>query len=147
MDLTQLHSNINDVIENLESIVLESAMESKETIADLNTEQLELGKTSEGNNIEPEYYSSAYTQFKKSMGKKSPGSIPDLKLSGDFYAGFYAKLENGWIELHSTDYKESFLRKKYSDDIFGLTKGNLEELTKYMIDDLINTLRNELTRS
>lgn len=147
MDLTQLHSNINGVIDNLESIVLKAAMESKETIADLNTSQLEVGKTSEGNDIEPAYYSPAYANLKKSMGKKAPGSIPDLKLTGDFYAGLYADLQDGWIELHSTDYKETRLRRKYSDDIFGLTKGNLKKLTKYMDDDLIKLLKDELTRS
>jgi len=97
VNLSQLHSNISDVIDNLENIVLEAAMESKETIADLNTSQLEVGKTSEGNNIEPSYYSPAYAKLKKSMGKKAPGSIPDLKLTGDFYGGFYAELKDGWI--------------------------------------------------
>lgn len=146
MDLTQLHSNLTSVIDNLDTLVLEAAMESKETIADLNTSQLEKGLTSENEEIEP-YYSPDYGSMKKAMGKRSPGMVPDLKLTGDFYSGVYASLEKDWIEIHSTDYKEAQLRKKYSDDIFGLTEGNLGELGKYMIDDLTNKIRDELTKS
>ena len=146
MDLAQLHRNLTDVIDNIDMIVLEAAMESKETIADLNTSQLEKGLTSENEEIEP-YYSPSYGAMKKAMGKRSPGMVPDLKLTGDFYSGFNAKLEKDWIEIHSTDYKETKLRKKYSDDIFGLTEENLGELGKYMIDDLTKKIRDELQKS
>jgi hypothetical protein len=144
MNFTQLHTNLNNVIDNLDSIVIDSAMENENSIVDLNTSQLELGLTSEGNSIEPEYFDPEYTKYKKAIGKKAPGATPDLKLTGDFHSGFYAKKTQDWIEIHSTDYKEKQLRAKYSDEIFGLTQNNLNELGQIILPDLIKNIKNEL---
>ena len=147
MDFTQLHNNLNNVIANIDNIVIKSAMENENFIVDLNVSQLEQGQTSEGKSIEPEYRSPAYTQYKKLIGKKSPGAVPDLKLTGDFHRGFFARKTNDWIEIHSTDYKEARLRAKYSDAIFGLKTDNLKQLGQYILPDLIKNIKNELTAS
>ena len=59
MNFVTFEQNLKGFIDNLDKLVLDSAMELKDTIADLNVKQLEEGKRVDGGNIIPEYQSEA----------------------------------------------------------------------------------------
>lgn len=146
MDFTGFYTRLSRVISNLESIVLESAMESKETIADLQVQQMEEGKTEKGSSIVPKYQSESYAKAKKAIGAKPAKFTPDLKLTGDFHSGVYAKLEKNYIVTDSTDNKTGELTDKYKD-IWGLTTLKQSLLNKEILPTLIKKIRNELLTS
>ncbi len=56
--------------------------------------------------------------------KKGRGTI-DLRLKGDFYDGFFIRTDDFPIVFSSTDFKTGFLVKKFSKEIFGLSKNSL----------------------
>ena len=146
MDFSRLYSNVEKTIENLENIALESAMEVKETIADLQVEQMEEGKTEKGKPIRPKYQSNVYATAKKAIGAKPPKGTPDLKLTGDFHSGIYATIEKNYIVTDSTDEKAGKLTEKYPD-IWGLMKKKQAELNKEIEPKFIKRLRNEILSS
>lgn len=119
-------------------------MQNDNYIVDLNTNQLSEGKTSKGNPITPEYFLPFYAKYKKSIGAKPPLGTPNLYLEGDFYRGFYVRKVNDWLEVHSTDWKEGLLTKKYAD-IMGLS--NMKEFKPYLLPDLQKNIRYELLKN
>ena len=146
MPFDRLLNNVQSVINELENMVVESMMEVKEEIIDLNTSQLEVGKLSTGDTIEPEYVFDSYSKLKKSKGSKAPFGVPDLKLEGDFYSGFEtSKLSEG-LELSSKDSKAPELERKYSKDIYGLTDKNKSEAAEYIKPILINKILNGIIK-
>lgn len=146
MDFETLGNNVSRVIKNLENIVLSSAMELKETIADLNVKQLEEGKRSDGANIVPEYQSDIYAKSKKSIGAKPALGTPDLKLTGDFHSGIYADRKTDYIFTYSKDSKADKLNSKYRQ-IFGLTAESIAELKPDLTEILQTRLTDELQAS
>jgi hypothetical protein len=146
MNFSELYKNFVRVASELPAIVLESAMEVKETIADLQVSQLVEGKTEKNTSIQPKYQSKVYAQMKKAIGAKPRLGTPDLKVTGDFHSGIYAKVEKDYIVTDSTDSKTGKLTDKYPD-IWGLTKRNQAELNKEIKPVLQKRLRNEITRS
>lgn len=146
MDFTGFNTRLKKVISNFDNIILEAAMESKETIADLQVEQLEEGKTEKGTNIIPEYQSESYASAKKAIGAKPPKFTPDLKLTGDFHRGIYAKLEKNYIVTDSTDDKTGMLTEKYPD-IWGLSDQKQAQFNKEVAPNIAKRLKNELLAS
>ena len=146
MTIQKLQRNVASVIQNIDEIVLRAAMLNENYIVDLNTSQLSEGKTSKGNPITPEYFSSFYAKYKKSIGAKPAEGTPDLKVSGDFYSGFFVKKERGWLELHSSDWKEGLLTAKYAD-IMGLNTNSLKELKPYILPDTQKLIKDEIRKN
>lgn len=146
MDFGTLGNNVSRVIKNLDKIVLDSAMELKETIADLNVKQLEEGKRVDGANIIPEYQSDVYAKAKKSIGAKPSLGTPDLKLTGDFHRGIYADRKADYIFTYSKDSKADKLNSKYRQ-IFGLTAESIGELKLDLTELLQTKLTNEFTQA
>lgn len=146
MDFSTLQSNVSRVIKDLDKIVLDSAMELKDTIADLNVKQLEDGKRENGNSIVPEYQSPNYAKTKKAIGARPTLGTPDLKLTGDFHSGIYADLRGNYIYTYSTDSKADSLNSRYRQ-IFGLTKESIAALKPDLTKILQNRLENELQAS
>ncbi len=141
----RLEKNLSKVIETFDTIVLDSAMELKNTIADLNVKQLEEGMRSDGKAITPEYFSEAYAKAKKAQGAKPPEGTPDLKQTGAFHSGIYAeKKGKEYIYLWSTDEKADKLNAKYAK-IYGLTTDSIgilkPELTPIIKDRVLNELQ------
>lgn len=127
-------STILDLLEKVESFdaydtVLDGIIKNENIAVDMNKEQLMSGVNSENKYVDPEYQSDEYARIKSGMNPRPGFGIPDLRLSGDFHAGFYLDInaiDNGYFELDSTDDKTEHLLKRYSDAIFGLTDENEE---------------------
>lgn len=100
------------------------------------------GVNKQGFQLQPTYRSAFYAQ-KKYQLNPSPGlSHPDLKLTGDFYNGFYLATTQNSFEIGSTDSKESTLEDIYGKDIFGITQQNL---TDYSLNIFYPYLKSYIT--
>lgn len=146
MNIEQLHINTKRIADNFDRLMIKVISQFEAETIDLNTGQLEKGIYRQGDEIEPRYAFDEYAKFKKSIGSKAKKGVPDLKLEGDFYEGFGIKYLSDAFEIDSKDEKANNLERKYSSDIYGLTKESINELQKLIKPVLINALRNELTR-
>lgn len=146
MPFDRLLNNVKQLQKDIPGIVVETMMEFKEEIIDLNTSQLEKGKLSTGENISPDYKLSEYARFKKSRGSIAPLGVPDLKLEGDFYEGFNIDKVSGGILIDSDDSKASKLEDKYSSNIYGLTDQNKEEVKEMILPTFRKKTLNGLTK-
>lgn len=113
-------------------------------IIDMNTGQLSEGKTSIGENITPEYYQDEYANLKQMLNPTPPLGTPDLNLTGGFYGGFQIEVKSDSLQFSSTDTKAEDLVKKYSDNIFGLTK---ENKTQFSFGYLFADLKDYITKT
>lgn len=102
---------------NLIKIVLEVVRETTEGLIVLNQGQLQDNKDSSNKSL-GKYKS-------KSYARRKGRTTVDLKLEGDFYKGFFVKADKFPIIFGSKDSKTFFLKGRYGDKIFGLTKENL----------------------
>ena len=124
MTILQFHKNLKNV--NLTRIYKATMKELEPEIIDLNHSQLEVGKDASGSKL-PEYQDQIhYRRFKSSIGSKS-GSNFDLKVSGDFFEGFFGKFNGDSFLINSSDLKRDELVQMTSPEIFGLTKENLNK--------------------
>lgn len=102
-------------------IVHEALVASKETLADINAEQMFTGKRSDGTDIKPDY-ADLTIEIKKSKGQVTDRVT--LHDEGDHYAGLYADVKSDKMIFGSTDEKSESLEKKYSTrkgSIYGLS--------------------------
>lgn len=101
--------------------IIDTVMQdSQEMIADKNAEQMHTGERKDGDTIRPEYRSPAYAELKHGQNPLPGEGIPDLRLTGAFYAGIYVKVVGDKIIYGSTDEKADKLEKKYGKAIWGL---------------------------
>lgn len=133
-------ANILDVLANLESIDLRNEVpriieKHAESMLDYNKDQLEHGSTSENKGITPKYSLSSYAEYKNNISKSPGYGTPDLKLTGEFYAGFIVYFSGENFTIGSKDSKSNDLTQKYSSNggIFGLTDDSLYSLTTHEI--------------
>lgn len=146
MNFQTLQRNVESVIENLNSIVLDSAMELKDSIADLNVKQLEEGKRVDDASIIPEYQSQDYAKAKKAIGAKPPLYTPDLKLTGAYHSGIYAFRGSGFIGTWSTDKKVDKLNSDYPKHL-GLTVDSIATLKPDLTQIFLIKVKDELQKS
>ena len=121
--IAQLQANINQL--DLGKIAMIVVEDFRETIVDINKDQLQDGKRKDGSLIVPQYQSQSYAKWKNKKNGRPPFKTPDLKKTGAFYAGFKLKiLSKGEFDIYSSDRKSEMLRGRYggqtSKDIFGL---------------------------
>jgi|SRR5688572_12541051 len=144
-------ATIEDVLKNFESVQLEEAIPrivrslSAELI-DYNLDQLAHGITSENVLIQPRYRSRDYAGYKNTLNPKAGFGVPDLKLAGDFYAGFYVQLNGMTFEFGSRDSKSALLEGKYSKNggIYGLTDNNKSNFAQNEVKpEIIKHLQNK----
>ena len=143
MDFAKLHNNFTELIDNLDRLVIKSAMELKSSLADLNVKQLEQGKGSDDANLEPEYASSSYAKLKKAWGSQAPTGTPDLKVTGAFHSGIEAIDKGKAIVMWSKDSKTAKLDKKYPKAL-GLNKASKTELKPDLIEKMVKEARKTL---
>lgn len=143
MDFAKLHRNFQELIGSLDRLVIQSAMELKSSIADLNVKQLEQGKGSDDANLEPEYASSSYAKLKKAWGSQAPEGTPNLKVTGAFHSGIEAIDKGKAIVMWSTDEKTAKLDKKYPKAL-GLNKASKTELKPDLIEVMVKEARKTL---
>lgn len=112
---------------NPEEVILTILRDIEPQLIDLNTNQLFSGVDSKGFLLKPPYADINYKDFKQTL---NPKGVVDLKLTGDFYDGFFAKVDKFPLVFGSTDEKSSELESKYGKDIFGLSKNSLTQIGK-----------------
>lgn len=140
MDFAKLHRNFTELIEKLDDLVLKSAMELKNSLADLNVKQMEDGVGYDDQPITPEYQSKDYAKLKKSIGAKPPLGTPDLKVTGAFHSGVEAIKKDKAIVMWSTDEKTAKLDRKYPKAL-GLNKKSKTELKPDLIEVMLKETR------
>ena len=129
---------VTTIVNNIEKYKSNSIDDALPYLADLNIEQRLKGLNSDGQFITPELQNDEYANAKKWMGGRAPFKIPDLKDTGDFNSGQYAKKSGRMIEFGSTDGKNSDLIEKYGEKIHGLTEESRQEaLTDQLIPYVI----------
>lgn len=107
---------------NVGATIKELLEERKNVISDLNTEQLNKGLDSEGNDL------GVYKIF----SYKNRFRPVDLRDTGAFHNSIQPKLNKERIEVIATDEKTDMLQDKYGDEILGLS----DEGKQYLIDDI-----------
>lgn len=122
-----------DLQNNLNSIdpweILKPILEDNINLfIDANIFQLEKGQKNDGSLLN-RYKSVVYLNFKRSLATYSaPGGAADLRLTGDFYDGFFGDVDDKGILLGSTDWKDSILTSNYGSDIWGVQDKALTEI-------------------
>jgi len=103
----------------------------------LNREQLRTGFDAKGESLkERSDYSPSYRAFKTRRG--TPKDIVDLNLTGKFYDSIQAKYEGGNLIIQGDTIKDGQdLRKRWGNQIIGLTNENIEILRQYIIQIVI----------
>ena len=107
--------------ESLDVIVESVVVGSLPIIEELQREQLDAGRKSNGRRILPEY---AESTIKRKIRKGQPTDRVTLKDKGVFYAGIKATFSRTdmMIDITSVDVKTKFLVEGYGAKIFGLNK-------------------------
>ena len=84
------------------------------------------------------YQSVFYEEIKKGLNPQLNGKV-DLYLTGDFYNGFYVRVEDTEFIIGSTDGKSQELENKYGKAIFGLTdESKSEYIRKVFFNAVLN---------
>lgn len=139
---------VTTIVNNIEKYKSNSIDDALPYLADLNIAQRAKGLNSDGQLITPGLRNEAYANAKKSRGGRAPFGTPDLKDTGAFNSGQYAKKSGKMINFGSTDEKNSDLVAKYGEKIHGLTEESREEALAdqlipfviYEIDQQIKTI-------
>jgi len=130
-----LHKSVNTIVRNLNKVAKNAINENLSVMADMNREQLELGINAEDGDV-GFYRSLSYARLKKSIGSRSPFGIADLKLTGDFHSGIFARRRGDDLIFGSTDGKTADLVSRYGP-ILGLTKESQTDVTDNYIFPII----------
>lgn len=133
---------IRNFILNLD-IIFENALLSYEgEITRLNKENLSKGKTSEGDNIKPDYS----PDYAKKKGKKTP----DLFINGSFYDSIFVTTTNEPELLVTSNLNvkgfelADHLSKRYTVNIYGITDQQAEVIKNKAIKKVIKIFNNGL---
>ena len=136
---------------NIEMLINDAFEGAKETIEQLNREQLEKGIKSTGEELGD--YVGYYREVRVKQGLQV--DYVDLKVTGKFYNSIYAKREGNEYEIFSTDtaskvqsliYGGNRVRKGgFGEEIFGLTNENkltVKGLTRDTLIEIIEQVMN-----
>ena len=97
-----------------EYALLKIIQEHEHILIDIITGQLLNGKDGEGEFLQA-YRSKDYAEMKLHL---NPKGVTDLRLTGDFWDGFYAEAKKFPIKIDSIDEKRDHLVDKYGPAIF-----------------------------
>ena len=127
-------------IVNANSEIKYAIQKASDWAIELNKDQLESGLDSFGNKISPGYKNFDYANEKNKRNKRPGFGVPDLKNTGGFYSGFYAKYDKNNISINSSDEKTPALIKKYGKEIFGLTKESRNVFSDVVREEIIKVI-------
>lgn len=115
--------------QKIELVLFKHLKKIEKELIELNTkDQLLKGENAEGNPLfSKERRRSTYSYYTEliSEGRKQEGDPYTLFDTGDFFKGFYVKIEGDTVRFGSTDPKSFYLMLEY-DEIFGLNDDNLQ---------------------
>lgn len=114
----------------VEERLLEIVRKADAEFIKLNQKQLFAGVDSNDKLLRPPYRSDSYARYKLTL---NPAGVVDLKLTGDFWKGFFLSAQNFPVFLGGAEEKTRDLMNKYGEDIFGLDKKNLGLVSKETI--------------
>lgn len=124
--LTQLIEKFRKI--DVKESVIEAFNKTEDTYTELNLIQMLHGKTRDGQPI-GEYHSEVYAQAKNRYNPLPGFGVVDLRITGAFYGGVFARIQGQSIFMNSSDFKTPKLLNKYGERIFGLTE---ESKQKYI---------------
>ena len=134
--MTKEIKNLIAELEKVQQVIPELAgaiiQDNSHVLEDLQTDQLNQGITSEGNQIKPSY--SPFTvQIKKAKGQ--PFDRVTLKDTGDFHRNMFLAggQKNTLFQIGNRDEKAKKIEGKYGPEIFGLTEQSLN----VVVNDLL----------
>jgi hypothetical protein len=112
---------------NLHQLVVDSVDETKDTFKELNTQQMSEGKLNTDDEIT--YVPKGYTGYSKPYARKRQRmglqtKHVDLKVEGDYYEGYTAKVNDTDVELSSTVPHARYIEQMYTNKVLGLTPEN-----------------------
>lgn len=125
----------------MEETVLSSFRKNAAQIIDLNLLQLDSGNDSLGRPLDPPYRNVNYAEMKLHL---NPKGVVDLRLTGDFWAGFFMNAQQFPITFGSTDAKSPNLEAKYGAQIFGLDQTSLGTAKEIVLPEVHEAFRNAL---
>lgn len=129
--IKQLSDNLVIMLSNIDDLITDAVEREKDSLEEIQANQMQLGKNSEGSNI-GKLRSPAYSQRKKNRGGRAPFMAVDLKATGAFQRKITAKVAHSGIHLDSTDGKTNELEEKYNRNgkIFGYNEESKEVFSK-----------------
>jgi hypothetical protein len=126
---------------DVKAVSFNSVVETKETITEIQKEQMYQGFNGSGKKI-GRYRSYKYARAKNSMNPLPGLGVPDLKLTGAFYSGFKTEVTPETFKTTSTDPKNDELTAKY--DPFGLDKESKAEYAVKLKPVLVKNVKEKL---
>lgn len=126
---------------DIQKEVRESIIQTEQSVADFNRQQLFAGIRATGTDITPAY--APYTVLIKDQ-KGQPTDRVTLKDTGQFYENIFVDVNSETFEIDSNDPKSDSLKKKYGNRIFGLTDESRGEYVQY---HFFPALRDRITKN
>lgn len=105
---------------NISQVIQSTVEDTKEVMADLQTDQMLHGKNAFGNPI-GSYASEEYAEQKHVQNSLAGFGQVDLRKEGDFYRGITVTANANSVTITSRDGKTDKLVSKYGEEIFGLS--------------------------
>lgn len=141
--MDKLIANLTYVSNNLFEIVLDELSKLDKQIKDLLHIQLRQGKRGDGQIISP--------QYSPGYAKKKGRTIPDLKLSGQFWDNIFTEVTGDVLSVSSVRKVKSFdladhLEKRYTSKIYELAPDGMKKLSDLLYSALYKRLQNEIYR-
>ena len=131
--LEQLITDLKFIRDNQKQIVINELRDLEPELEDFQVDQQRKGLRNDGNLIRPEYSNDDYATLKKTVFRSAaPKYTPDLKLTGAFQRGIYARVSSSGVEFSSSDKKTKKLTDKYQK-IFGLNKEYLKAFKRNVL--------------
>lgn len=139
-------TTVNDMIRRVSSLDIKNeafiaVTETKDEITEIQKEQMFHGLNAEGKRI-GRYRSIKYARAKNEMNPLPGLGIPDLKLTGAFYAGFKTEVTPEVFKTFSLDAKNEALTEKY--DPFGLDAESKSEYAGKLKPVLVKNVKEKL---
>ena len=121
MTIIEAYNNFRNI--DLLGIAQDIVIYDGDLITELQKDQLMYGKDATGEDVAPSYYSDAYAEMKQKMNSRPETGTPDLRLTGEFYNGFY--FDHDTLTVTSSAPITEHLIKKYGKHIFGLNENTV----------------------
>ena len=115
--------------------ILKIVGKHEDQLVDANTLQLMDGKDSNDEPLAP-YRDKNYAELKLHL---NPKGVTDLNLTGDFHKSFFVRVDKFPISIWAKDAKTNKLVGEYGEDIFGVSKRNLERVKEQGINQDIES--------
>lgn len=134
MDFFELNNKVQSFVKSLPRTIDKIANDNASFAIKAVQNQLLDGETPQDTAITPSYSSDFYAKYKNTLNSRPTMGIPDLRVTGGYYAGIKLIGKYPKYELIGTNEKTPMLHEKYGDNL-GLNKLNQQSfINKNMLD-------------